>query len=281
MQGLKTNAMNRKSIIRSLLVPGLLLLPASGLYARSEELFVGIKGGISIPSLRAGESQNDWNKNYESRIGPYFGAFAEFPISRYFSFQPEINYAAEGGKRRGIQPMTIPAEYLSVFQQAFGTDKDYLFATLNNVSRINYLQIPLMIKFSYPVALKGRLKVFAQAGPYIGYLVAAKQIVKSNDLRVFFDAEGTKEIPQQLVASFFGSTIDTAIGARNDLHKFNTGLQGGAGISYQTGRSRFFLEGGGNYGLLYIQKGDEHGKNNIGAATLLAGYAYNIRKKKS
>ncbi len=272
--------MNRNSFIRSLLVTGL-LFPVSRLQARPNDLFIGIKGGISIPSLRAGESQNEWNKNYESRVGPYFGAFAEFPVSRYFSLQPEINYAAQGGKRRGIQPMTIPAQYLPVFQQAFGTDKDYLFATLNNVSRINYLQIPLMLKFSYPLALQGRLKVFAQAGPYIGYLIAAKQIVKSNNLRVYFDAEGNKEIPQNLVAQFFGTSIDTAIAARNDLHKFNTGIQGGAGVSYETGRSRFFLEGGGNYGLLSIQKGEEHGKNNIGAATILAGYAYNIRKKKS
>lgn len=272
--------MNRNAILYTLLTAGL-LCTAGRAGARNHDLFIGIKGGISVPSLRAGESQNDWNKNYESRIGPYFGAFAEFPFSRYFSFQPEINYAAQGGKRKGIQPMTIPAEYLPVFQQAFGTDKDYLYATLNNVSRINYLQIPLLLKFSYPLALKGRLKVFAQAGPYMGYLVAAKQIVKSNNLRVYFDGEGNKEIPQNLVAQFFGTTIDTAIAARNDLHQFNAGLQGGAGISYDMGRSRFFVEGGGNYGLLYIQKGDDHGKNNIGAATILAGYAYNIRKKKS
>lgn len=272
--------MNRNFVICGLLTAGL-AFGTPRLQARDKDLFIGVKGGISIPSLRAGESQNDWNKNYESRVGPYFGAFAEIPVSRYFSFQPEINYAAQGGKRRGIQPMTIPAEYLSVFQQVFGTDKDYLYATLNNVSRINYLQVPLLLKFSYPVALQGRLKVFAQAGPYAGYLVAAKQIVKSNNLRVYFDGDGNKEIPQSLVAQFFGTTIDTAIAARSDLHQFNFGLQGAAGISYDKGRSRFFVEGGGNYGLLYIQKGDEHGKNNIGGATILAGYAYNIRKKKA
>lgn len=272
--------MSRTLLIRSMLLAGL-LLPSSHMHARSNDLFIGLKGGISMPSLRAGESQNEWNKNYESRVGPYFGAFAEFPISRYFSFLPEINYAAQGGKRRGVQPMTIPAEYLSAFQLAFGTDKDYLFATLNNVSRINYLQVPLMIKFSYPLALQGRLKAFVQAGPYIGYLIAAKQLVKSDNLRVYLDAEAKKEIPANLVAQFFGSTIDTAIAARNDLHKLNAGIQGGAGLSYETGRSRFFLEGGGNYGLFSIQKGEEHGKNNIGAATILAGYAYNIRKKKS
>lgn len=239
-------------------------------------LYIGIKGGISIPSLRAGESKNDWNKNYTSRIGPYFGAFAEIPLSRYFAFQPELAYAAEGGKRNGIQPMTIPAQYVAAFQMAFGTTNDYLFADLKGVSRVNYLHIPLLLKFNYPLACKGKLQVFVQAGPYLGYLVAAKQLVKTDNLRVYFDGEGAKEIPPLAVATFFGTKVDTTIDARNDLHRFNTGIQGAAGVSYAIGRGKVFVEGGGNYGFLYIQKGDAHGKNNIGAGTILLGYALNI-----
>ncbi len=246
-----------------------------------KDLFVGVKGGISIPNLTAGESKNDWNKNYTSRVGPYFGGFVEIPLSRYFSFQPEVNYAAEGGKRKGIQPMTIPAQYLDLFQKAFGTDKDYLYADLNTVSRINYLQVPLLIKFSYPMAFKGKLTFFAQVGPYAGYLVSAKQLVKSENLKVYFDGEGKKQIPPALVEEFFGASIDTTIKARSDLHNFNFGVQGGVGFAYTIGRGKLFLEGGGNYGFIPVQKGDAHGKNNIGAGTVLAGYAYNIRKKKA
>lgn len=246
-----------------------------------KDLFIGIKGGLSIPSLRAGESENDWNRNYVSRRGPYFGAFAEIGLSRYFSFQPEIAYAAEGGKRNGIQPMGIPPQYLEAFQKAFSTDKDYLFAGLNTTSRVNYLQIPLLLKFNYPLAGKGRLMIFAQAGPYLGYLVAAKQIVKTSDLRVYLDGDGKTEIPSSLVHSFFGNSVDTVINAKNDLHKFNTGIQAAVGLSYSVGRGKLFVEGGGNYGFMYIQKGEEHGKNNIGAGTVLIGYGYNIRKKKN
>lgn len=246
-----------------------------------QDIFIGVKGGLSIPSLRAGESENDWNKNYVSRRGPYFGAFAEFALSRYFSFQPEIAYAAEGGKRNGIQPFGVPPQYLADFQKTFETDADYLFAGLNSTSRVNYLQVPLLMKFTFPIAAQGKLKVFAQAGPYLGYLVASKQIVKTDDLRVYLDGEGKTEIAPLYVHAFFGNSVDTVIDAHNDLHKFNAGVQCAVGLSYDMGPGKIFVEGGGNYGFMYIQKGDAHGKNNIGAGTILVGYAYHFRKKKT
>lgn len=266
----------KKYLLASLFVAGC----ASSAIAQ-KPLYIGVKGGLSIPSLRAGQSENDWNKNYVSRRGPYFGAFAEIQINRFFSFQPEIAYAAEGGKRNGIQPMGIPTQYLALFQGAFNTDNTYIFAGLNTTSRVNYLQVPLLLKFTYPVTSNGKVKIFAQAGPYLGYLVAAKQIVKTNDLRVYLDGKGAVEIPSLLVHQFFGNSVDTVIDAKNDLHKFNVGIQAALGVSYDIGRGKIFAEGGGNYGFMYIQKGDEHGKNNIGAGTILLGYAYNIRKRKS
>lgn len=82
---------------------------------------------------------------------------------------------------------------------------------------------------------------------------------------MYLDEEGKTEIPSIFVNRFLGSAIDTAINAKNDLRKLNVGFQGGLGLSYDIGRGKVFVEGGGNIGFLYIQKGDEHGKNNIGA----------------
>src|SRR5690554_2737071 len=243
------------------------------------KLFLGLKGGLSIPSLQAGESENVWNKNYQSRVGPYYGLVAEIPLSKYFSLQPEIMFAAQGGKRKGIQPMTIPEDYVDVFQQVFNTDKDYLFANLNTTSKINYLQIPIQLKFAYPIAFDGKLNFIAQFGPYVGYMLQAKQIVESKNLHVYFDEEGKEEIPQVLVKEFFGASIDTTINSYPELHHFNFGIQGGVGFAYFFKNSQVFIEGGGNYGFLYLQKDDSHGKNNIGAGTINIGYLINVRKK--
>lgn len=36
---------------------------------KSGPLFIGIKGGLSVPNLKSGSTENDWNKDYESRQG--------------------------------------------------------------------------------------------------------------------------------------------------------------------------------------------------------------------
>lgn len=242
-------------------------------------IYVGIKGGISIPNLTSGSSaETVWDEGYSSRVGPNLGLLAEFQFSPVFSLQPEIDYIGEGGKRRGIQPFSVPEKYLAAYQQAFQTDKDYVFANFNNVSRINYLQIPVMARFNFPLDASERLKFFVQAGPYISFLVGAKQIITSDNLKVYLDKEGTQEIPADLVQAFFGSKLDTTVEAKDQLNKVNVGVQGGLGISLDCGPGKVFIEGGGNYGFIDIQKGDEHGKNRIGAATLALGYSVNIRR---
>lgn len=254
-----------------------LLLYISSLSAQAQKTYhIGLKGGLSIPNLTAGETKNDWNKDYTSRIGPHFAAYVEIPLSKYFSLVPELAFAGQGGKRNTVQPMTIPAEYLTLFQNAFKTDKDYIFANLSNVSRINFLQLPVHLKYQRPIALKGKLSVHIQAGPYIGYMVSGKQIVKSDSLRVFIDAVGTQEIPQTLVSQFFGNSVDTTIDAKKDLYHWNAGVSGTLGLSYALKKGKITLEGGGNYGFFDLQKGNAHGKNKIGAGLVVLGYAHSI-----
>jgi len=40
------------------------------------------------------------------------------------------------------------------------------------------------------------------------------------------------------------------------------------------GSGKLFLEGGGNYGFIPIQKDDANGNNNTGAGTVTAGYLF-------
>ena len=61
---------------------------------------------------------------------------------------------------------------------------------------------------------------------------------------------------------------------KNQLNSFNFGVSGNIGIAYNFSRSNIFLEGGGNYGFLNIQKGTANGKNNTGAGTVDIGHAY-------
>lgn len=247
-------------------------------YAQEKgDLSIGFKGGLSIPNLSSGETANDWTRDYTSIEAGFFSVLANYQFSKYFSFQPELAYSGEGGQRKSIQPISIPDEYIPAFQAAFNNDKDYLYANLHNVAKMHYLLLPLNIKFEYPLALNHRLNFFAQVGPNIGYLLSAKQEVESENLRVFLDSEAQAEIPEILVHSFFGSSIDTTFNSVNELHRWNVGVQGGVGFSYNTAKGKIFIEGGGNYGFLPVQKADNRGKNNVGAANLLVGYMYRFR----
>lgn len=239
-----------------------------------KDISIGLKGGLSIPNLSASETKNDWNKDYTSRIGPSFGVFAEIGLSKKFSLVPELIFSGQGGKRNTVQPMTIPEQYVYLFQTVFNTDKDYVFANLDNVSRINFLQLPIHLKFSQPIALQKKLSVYLQAGPYIGYMVSGKQIVKSENLRVYSSPDPQSEIDPQYVKGFFGSSVDTIIDAKKDLYHWNYGVSGALGFSYQMKKGKIILEGGGNYGFRYLQKGDDHGKNRIGAGVVMLGYSY-------
>ncbi len=67
-----------------------------------------------------------------------------------------------------------------------------------------------------------------------------------------------------------------------DLKKFNVGFIGNAGISYHFGlarRNTLFIEGGGNYGFVKIQKDDANGQNRTGAGTVMVGFSRMIGKK--
>ena len=65
---------------------------------------------------------------------------------------------------------------------------------------------------------------------------------------------------------------------KDQLHKGNFGIEGDVGFAVNIGASKIFIEGGGNYGFLNIQKGSDNGKNNIGAATVRVGYACKFGK---
>ena len=273
-------SIKRIKMTRKLLYSICLLCMSVSVSMAQKDVFLGIKGGLSIPNLSAGETKNDWNKDYTSRIGPNFGVFAEIGLNKKFSLVPELVFSGQGGKRNTVQPMTIPEQYVAIFQTVFNTSNDYVFANLENVSRINYLQLPVHLKFAQPIALKQKLSVYIQAGPYIAYMVAAKQIVTSENLRVYSSADPQSEIDPQYVHTFFGSSVDTVIEAKKDLYSWNYGLSGAVGFSYQLKKGKIILEGGGNYGFRYIQKGDDHGKNRIGAGVVMLGYSYPLCARK-
>jgi hypothetical protein len=64
---------------------------------------------------------------------------------------------------------------------------------------------------------------------------------------------------------------------KDDIKKFNVGIQGGIGFSMRfENESKLVFSAGGNYGFIPIQKDEANGKNNTGAATVTLGYLINL-----
>jgi hypothetical protein len=243
------------------LLPILVML--CGIQASAQQIDLGVRGGISIPNLTAGgREENPLNTGYSSRQGPDFGIIGEYHFSHLFSVEAMISYSSQGGKKNGMQafPSGQPAPAPA-----------YLYADFKSQAKFNYLMVPILAKFGWNLGPSSPLRLYVDAGPFFGFLLNAKQVT-SGSSPVFADEGGTQQVspgPQS-----FDKTTDI----KDQLNTFNFGVSGNVGLAYLFGRSQLFIEGGGNYGFLNIQKGTANGKNNTGAATASIGYAYRIRK---
>ena len=228
-----------------------------------KKIWIGANAGLAIPDLKS-SSTNPISNGWKSRLGPHFGAVADFELNKMFSIQTEINYSAQGGKKNGVQAMP-GSQFASFFSP--NPAPQYLYATYNSESKLNYLEIPILLKVRFPISKMTTF--FIDAGPYAGYLLNAKQ-VNSGSSNVYLDEGETQPITPQPVP--FDGTQDI----KSDLKKFNMGVQGGIGFSLKAGPGMLVLSGGGNYGFIKIQKDATNGTNNTGAATVTLGYLIKI-----
>ncbi len=236
---------------------------------------LGLQGGISIPNLSAGGSDNNpLNTGYSSRLGPEFAIFGEYHVNSLFSLVPKIEYSAQGGKKDGFQAMPTPTELAQYFEQQGMPVPTYLYANFNSEAKLDYLLIPILAKFGWYLDTQKKFRITIAAGPYLGFLLSAKQVTSGNSY-IYLDPAAKDTLP--VGSQSFDQTTDI----KNQLNTTNFGVDGSVGIEYLFGASqheKIFFEAGGNYGFLNIQKGTANGKNNTGAATVMLGYAYKLGK---
>lgn len=96
------------------------------------QLNLGIKGGLNFSNIR------DTHTDFKTSI--YIGAFSEFHLNDFLSFQPELIYSRQGG-----------------FDKIGG---------IKYWERLNYLNIPLMAKF---YVFEDRLSI--DTGPQFGFML--------------------------------------------------------------------------------------------------------------
>jgi hypothetical protein len=267
--------------LKSILLSGALaLFSTTFVTAQSNSnISIGFRTGMTIPSLSGG-SGNPLSEGYSTTTRFGVGVFAEFKISNLFSIQPMLEYTEEGAKKNGLQALTVPPQVAPFFQALNLPVPDYLYANFNSTAKMNYLMLPVLAKFGWDLGQTNSWRIYVDAGPYVGLLVSAKQVTSgSSDL--YLDPQKQQDLFQLSGGQVGTQPFDATTDIKDQLQTFNFGLEGNIGLQYQIKKSKLFIEGGGNYGLMNIQKNTpdgqyDNGKNHIGAATIMVGYAYRL-----
>ncbi len=250
----------------------LAVLACLGLYlpALGQGFSIGIRGGISVPDLGAPASaQNPLNSGYKSRLGPDFGALVGYQVSKLFSLEGLVEYSSQGGKKDGMQAFPTPAQIAQQYPE--GTAPKYVYANYNSEAELNYLMIPILAKFGFNPGGTSPIRIYGDAGPFLGILLSAKQVTSGSSM-IYADQAGTQPLSPSPQSFNNNSNI------KSQLNTVNIGIDANVGVAYQFSKNEIFLEAGGNYGFLNIQKGTQNGENTTGAATLLVGYSCSFGK---
>ena len=286
-------------------------------YTYAQNVSIGVKGGLSIPNLTSGGKEFDTplSEGYSSRMVGGGGIDFEFHLTEIFSIQTGLEYSTQGGMKKGIQALPgqpfFDAIRDNIGQQPGGNqllpifnslplpqDGAYVYADIKSVAKFNYLMLPLQAKFRWKISESSPLDVYVSGGIFGSYLLSAKRDM-SGTSAMFADENATTmsnywnniypalPLPEPIVGVFSviftgmdtPQSLDNKTDIKNEIHPFNFGIIGSIGLSYSLGaRHRIFLEGGGNYGFLTIQKDDMNGRNRIGAATIMIGISRTFGK---
>jgi len=183
----------------------------------------GVKAGGNFSNLyTSGSSQGINSDQYKGRFGYHFGGVMEYSFSNIFSIQPELMYLNHGANIKSNNSFEMKNAHVT----------------------LNTLQLPVNLKASFNT---GKTRLFAYAGPYVGYNMYGK--VKG-------EVDG-KSVSRELYSN----------GSNMKRLDYGVGLGIGAEIN------KFTLTLGNQLGIQDIS-GEKGGRMRAGNITLSAGYFF-------
>jgi hypothetical protein len=235
------------------------------------EIHIGVKAGVSIPNLVGGSTQ-EITRDYKSRVASTYGGFVDLGINKHASIQLEIDYAMQGGRRNGVQPITAPIPGLPPLPP--GT---YFFADFKNTAKLNYVEFPVMLKYSW--RKREKPGIYVNGGPYFGYLVKATQVTRGSST-IYLDKNKTPLLLPPLGQPLPPMPFDADTNVTSSLHRYNIGITGGGGLTFPAGKGSVFLDARVAYGLTTLQKNTlTDGSSRTGNLVISLGYAFRVKGK--
>ena len=228
----------------------------------------GIKGGLSLPNLTDVGGVTDVSRGYKTISGPDFALFADYKLSSRFSLEMDLEWSTQGGQKSGLQ--TIPA--IPDLSQYFPPGTQFLYANFTSTVRLQYLMLPVMLKYTMDLGSSGRWKLYVDGGVF-GALLLTANASASGSSKVYLDKKQTQPLSSAVV------NFDSTGNIKNQLHQGNFGIEGNLGLLYQFSSVSVFTEAGGNYGFIDLQKNSQNGINHTGALIFRFGLLFPFSKR--
>jgi hypothetical protein len=225
---------------------------------------IGVKGGLSLPNLSSSGS-SEVSKGYKSISGPDFELVADYSLAEQVSVEAGLEWSTQGGQKSGLQ--TIPAS--TDLAQYFPPGTQYLYANFTSTVRLQYLMLPVLLKYTMKLGSSNNWKLYWDAG-FFGALLMTANASASGSSKVYLDKGETQPIGSVLVQ------FDSTGNIKNQLHKGNFGVEGNMGLQYQFDNIHVFAEAGGSYGFINLQKDSRNGINHTGALIFRLGVSLGI-----
>lgn len=235
-----------------------------------QETNIGVKGGLSVPNL-SGSDDNVLTKNYKSRTAATFGAFIELGVTDKVSVQPEINYSGQGGVRKGVQPITRPIAGLPPLPPG-----QYFFGEFENTAKLNYLEVPVLVKYKF--GSRGKPRFFVNGGLFYGRLLNAKTITKGSST-IYINEQKTPLLLPPAGTPIPPVSFDATTDIINEVNRNNFGVTGGGGILIPSGkRNNFIIDVRVARGFWHIQKDTAtNGTSRTGNFVVSFGYVFGVK----
>jgi Outer membrane protein beta-barrel domain len=173
------------------------------------QISVGVRGGATLAKTTGNGFVENFTGQLDYIASGNGGIFVEIPLGKKLSFRPELAYV-QGGAGAALG---TSFSVLGLDMPIGGTVRQ----------RLTYFQAPLLFKYELG-ASDNAIKPYIVAGPTLGYLLDAKVVSRANVL--LFRTQPVK--------------VDIGTGAFN---RFEAGGAVGAGLSFEAGASKIFVEG--------------------------------------
>lgn len=178
---------------------------------------IGARAGYRWANVNSTESLDNITQSFRGIESPEFTVFAEIPVTKNFSFQPEFTYATKGFAFDQDANVAL-----------FGID---LPLGARAESRFRYIEAPLLAKYAFG---DGPLRAYVAAGPTLGY--ATKGVVETR-ANVLIDLK-VGETPINLDG--------------NNFERFEVGATAGAGVEFQLPFAKLFADARYQHGFTEV-----------------------------